>query len=102
MRRSTVRIAPSAGAAGVASAIAAQTPASVSAIEDAQSRLIAAALCFRAGTADPATLTLAADTASEQGGALPAGWLDVFRNAPNAGAADDATPAPAHRVDDSR
>lgn len=76
----------------VASAIAAQTPVSVSAIEDAQSRLIAAALLFRAGLADPATLTLAADTASEQGWRRPLlAWLDVLaQRAERAGAADEA------------
>ncbi len=76
----------------VASAIAAKTPVSVSAIEDAQSRLIAAALLFRAGLADPATLTLAADTASEQGWRRPLlAWLDVLaQRAERAGAADEA------------
>jgi ABC-type uncharacterized transport system YnjBCD substrate-binding protein len=64
----------------------------VSAIEDAQSRLIAAALLFRAGLADPATLTLAADTASEQGWRRPLlAWLDVLaQRAERAGAADEA------------
>lgn len=76
----------------VASAIAAKTPVSVSAIEDAQSRLIAAALLFRAGLADPATLTLAADTASEQGWRRPLlAWLEVLaQRAERAGAADEA------------
>lgn len=64
---------------GPAAAIAAKTPASVRDIDEPQSRLIAAALLFRAGLADPATLTLAADTASAQGWRRPLlAWLGVL------------------------
>lgn len=77
---------------GAAAAVAAQTPTSVQGIEDAQSRLIAAALLFRAGLADPATLMLAADTASAQGWRRPLlAWLEVLaQRAERAGAADEA------------
>lgn len=63
----------------IAAAIAAKTPVSVQAIDDPQSRLIAAAALFRAGLADPSTLTLAADTASAQGWRRPLlAWLGVL------------------------
>ena len=51
-----------------ASAIASQGRApSLQSVDDPLSRLIAAALLFRAGQADPSTIALAADTASAQG-----------------------------------
>lgn len=76
----------------VAAAIAAKTPASVQAVEDPQSRLIAAALLLRAGLADPATITLAGDTASAQGWRRPLlAWLEVQAvRAERAGATDEA------------
>lgn len=76
----------------VAAAIAAKTPLSVQNIEDPQSRLIAAALLLRARLADPATLTLAADTASSQGWRRPLlAWLEALAyRAEQAGAADEA------------
>lgn len=76
----------------VAAAIAAKTPLAVQSIEDPQSRLIAAALLLRARLADPATLTLAADTASAQGWRRPLlAWLEALAyRAEQAGAADEA------------
>ncbi|WP_298828493.1 hypothetical protein [uncultured Piscinibacter sp.] len=77
---------------GVAAAIAAKTPVAVQAVEDAQSRLIAAALLFRAGLADPATIALASDTASAQGWRRPLlAWLEVqAMRAERAGATEEA------------
>ena len=77
---------------GIASAIAAGTPMSVQGIEDPQSRLIAAALLLRARLAEPATLTLAAETASAQGWRRPLlAWLETLAyRADQAGAADEA------------
>lgn len=76
----------------VAAAIAAKTPLAVQSIEDPQSRLIAAALLLRARLADPATLTLAADTASAQGWRRPLlAWLEALAyRAEQAGATDEA------------
>ncbi len=76
----------------VAAAIAAKTPLAVQSIEDPQSRLIAAALLLRARLADPATLTLAAGTASAQGWRRPLlAWLEALAyRAEQAGAADEA------------
>ncbi len=76
----------------VAAAIAAKTPVSVQAIEDPQSRLIGAALLLRARLADPATLTLAADTASAQGWRRPLlAWLEALAyRAERAGATEEA------------
>lgn len=76
----------------IAAAVAAKTPVSVRAIDDPQSRLIAAAALFRAGLADPATLTLAADTASAQGWRRPLlSWLGVLvQRAERAGDAAEA------------
>ena len=64
----------------------------VQGIEDPQSRLIAAALLLRARLADPATLTLAADTASAQGWRRPLlAWLEAQAyRAEQAGASDEA------------
>lgn len=76
----------------VAAAISAKTPLAVQSIEDPQSRLIAAALLLRARLADPATLTLAADTASAQGWRRPLlAWLEALAyRAEQAGATDEA------------
>ncbi len=76
----------------VATAIAAKTPVVVQGIEDPQSRVIAAALLLRARLADPATLALAADTASAQGWRRPLlAWLEALAyRAEQAGAADEA------------
>ena len=66
--------------------------ASVQAIDDPLSRLIAAAVLFQAGKASPATITLAADTASAQGWRRPLlAWLEVLAlRAERAGAVDEA------------
>jgi hypothetical protein len=90
-RESIERLPPAQRAA--ASAIASQGPApSLQSIDDPLSRLIAAALLFRAGQADPATIALAADTASAQGWRRPLlAWLEVqARLAERAGANDEA------------
>ena len=65
---------------------------SLQAIDDPLSRLIAAALLFRAGKASPEMITLAADTASAQGWRRPLlAWLQVQAlRAERAGAADEA------------
>jgi hypothetical protein len=76
-----------------ASAIAIKgTAPSLQSVEDPLSRLITAALLFRAGQADPATIALAADTASAQGWRRPLlAWLDVQAQlAERAGANDEA------------
>ncbi len=76
-----------------ASAIASKgTAPSLQSVEDPLSRLIAAALLFRAGQADPATIALAADTASAQGWRRPLlAWLEVQAQlAERAGANDEA------------
>ena len=66
--------------------------ASLQAIDDPLSRLIAVALLFRAGKASPEMITLAADTASAQGWRRPLlAWLQVQAlRAERAGAADEA------------
>ena len=54
------------------------SPASVQAIADPLSRLIAVAVLFRAGKASPALIAQAADTASAQGWRRPLlAWLEV-------------------------
>lgn len=76
-----------------ASAIAIKgTAPSLQSVEDPLSRLIAAALLFRSGQADPACIALAADTASAQGWRRPLlAWLDVQAQlAERAGANDEA------------
>lgn len=75
-----------------ATAVASGGAASLQGIEDPQSRLIAAALLFRASLADPATITLAANTASAQGWRKPLlAWLGVLAlRADRAGDADAA------------
>lgn len=79
---------------GVAAALAGGriTLDAVAAIDDAQSRLIAIALLFQAGLADPALIARAADTASAQGWRRPLlAWLKVQqRLATQAGAAEEA------------
>lgn len=65
---------------GVAAALAGgqASRGAVAAIEDPQSRLIAIALLFQARQADPALITLAADTASAQGWRRPLlAWLKL-------------------------
>lgn len=62
------------------------------AIDDPLSRLIAIAVLFQAGQADPASLALATDTASQQGWRRPLlAWLEVQAlRAERAGATDEA------------
>lgn len=64
----------------------------VQGIDDPLSRLIAAAVLFQAGQASPATLALAADTASAQGWRRPLlAWLNVLAlRAERAGATAEA------------
>jgi len=70
-----------AGQQAAAAAVATGTeasPASVQAIDDPLSRLIAVAVLFQAGQASPAVIALAADTASAQGWRRPLlAWLNV-------------------------
>lgn len=76
-----------------ASAIASKSPAPpLQPVDDPLSRLIAAAVLFRAGQADPAIIALAADTASAQGWRRPLlAWLEVQAQlAERAGANDEA------------
>lgn len=77
---------------GTAAAIVSRGATSLADTEDPQSRLIAAALLLRAGLADPATITLAAETASAQGWRKPLlAWLGVLAlRAERAGDADAA------------
>jgi hypothetical protein len=89
--RAAIELLPPAQRAA-ASAIADKSTASLQPVEDPLSRLIAAALLFRAGQADPGTIALAADTASAQGWRRPLlAWLEVQAlRAERAGAADEA------------
>jgi hypothetical protein len=66
--------------------------ASLRAVEDPFSRLVAAAVLFEAGRANPSAIALAADTASAQGWRRPLlAWLKVqAMRAEKAGAADEA------------
>jgi hypothetical protein len=79
---------------GVAAALSggAATLAGVQAIDDPLSRLIAIAVLFEAGRADPAMIGLAAETASVQGWRRPLlAWLKVQAlRAERAGDADEA------------
>jgi hypothetical protein len=66
--------------------------AELQAIKDPFSRLVAAAVLFESGRADPATISLAVDTASGQGWRRPLlTWLNVqAARAEQAGALDEA------------
>jgi hypothetical protein len=61
-------------------------------IADPLSRLVAIAVLFQAGRADPSAMALAADTASQQGWRRPLlAWLEVqTQRAQKAGAAEEA------------
>lgn len=90
--REAIELLPPAQRA-TASAIASKaTAVSLQSVDDPLSRLIAAALLLRAGQADPATIALAADTASAQGWRRPLlAWLEVQAlRAERAGASDEA------------
>jgi len=86
------RLPPAQRAVAAAIAGADASLGSVQGIEDPLSRLIAVALLFQAGKASPATITLAADTASAQGWRRPLlAWLEVQAlRAEKAGEADEA------------
>ena len=86
------RLPPAQRAVAAAVAGGDAAAAGVQGIDDPLSRLIAAAVLFQAGKASPATLALAADTASAQGWRRPLlAWLNVLAlRAERAGAADEA------------
>jgi hypothetical protein len=86
------RLPPAQQPAAAAVAGGDASTASVQAIDDPLSRLIAAAVLFRAGKASPATIALAAETASAQGWRRPLlAWLEVLAlRAERGGAADEA------------
>lgn len=86
------RLPPAQQAAAAAVAGGEASSAGVQGIEDPLSRLIAAAVLFQAGKASPATIALAADTASAQGWRRPLlAWLEVLAlRAERGGAADEA------------
>ncbi len=71
---------------------AAASAASVAAVADPQSRLVAAGVLFRRGLADPAVISSAIDTASAQGWRRPLlAWLKVEQaRAERSGAGDAA------------
>ena len=72
------RLPPAQQAAAAAVAGGAASPASVQAVDDPLSRVIAVAVLFQAGQASPALIALAADTASAQGWHRPLlAWLKV-------------------------
>jgi len=66
--------------------------AALRAIEDPLSRLVAAAVLFEAGRADPQVIAIAIDAASSQGWRRPLlAWLGVeLRRAEQAGASEEA------------
>jgi len=86
------RLPPAQQAVAAAVAGGDATTASVQGIEDPLSRLIAVAVLFQAGKASPATIGLAADTASAQGWRRPLlAWLEVLAlRAERGGAPDEA------------
>ena len=86
------RLPPAQRAVAVAVAGGDAPAAGIQGIDDPLSRLIAAAVLFQAGKASPATLALAADTASAQGWRRPLlAWLNVLAlRAERAGAVDEA------------
>ena len=86
------RLPPAQRAVAAAVAGGDATTAGVQGIEDPLSRLIAVAVLFQAGKASPATIALAAETASAQGWRRPLlAWLEVLAlRAERGGAADEA------------
>lgn len=86
------RLPPAQQAVAAAVAGGEASTATVQAIDDPLSRLICVAVLFQAGKASPATMALAADTASAQGWRRPLlAWLEVLAlRAERAGAADEA------------
>lgn len=91
-REDIERLPPAQQAVARALASGDASAANVQGIDDPLSRLIAVALLFQAGKASPATITLAADTASAQGWRRPLlAWLEVLAlRAERGGAADEA------------
>ncbi len=91
-REAIERLPPAQRAVAAAVAGGDAPAASVQGIDDALSRLIAAAVLFQAGQASPTTLAFAADTASAQGWRRPLlAWLEVLAmRAERAGAIDEA------------
>jgi hypothetical protein len=73
-------------------ASSAKSPGAMPSIRDPFSRLVAVAVLFESGRADPAAIELAVDTASEQGWRRPLlAWLNVQAlRAQKAGATDEA------------
>jgi hypothetical protein len=90
-REDIERLPPAQQAVAAAVAGGDMPAASVQGIDDPLSRLIAAAVLFQAGKASPATLALAADTASAQGWRRPLlAWLEVLAlRAERSGAVDE-------------
>ncbi len=86
------RLPPAQRAAAAAVAGGAAQAAGVQPSDDPLATLIAAAVLFQAGTASPALITQAAETASAQGWRRPLlAWLEVLAlRAERAGAADEA------------
>ena len=86
------RLPPAQRAVALALAGPATATPDLQTIEDPLSRLIAVAVLFQAGKASPATITLAAETASAQGWRRPLlAWLEVLAlRAEKTGAADEA------------
>jgi len=91
-REDIERLPPAQQAVAAAVAGGDMSAATVQGIDDPLSRLIAAAVLFQAGKASPATLALAADTASAQGWRRPLlAWLEVLAlRAERSGAVDEA------------
>jgi hypothetical protein len=90
-REDIERLPPAQQAVAAAVAGGDMPAARVQDIDDSLSRLIAAAVLFQAGKASPATLALAADTASAQGWRRPLlAWLEVLAlRAERSGAVDE-------------
>ena len=91
-RQDIERLPPAQQAVATALEVGNASTANVQAIDDPLSRLIAAAVLFQAGQASPATIALAAETASAQGWRRPLlAWLEVLSlRAERAGAVDEA------------
>jgi len=87
-----IDLLPAAQRAVAASSNPETASASLRAVEDPFSRLVAAAVLFEAGRANPSAITLAVDTASSQGWRRPLlAWLNVqAMRAEKAGATDEA------------
>lgn len=91
-RENVALLPPAQQAAAAAIASGAAAPPDLRSVDDPLSRLIAAALLWRAGQASPETIELATQTASAQGWRRPLlAWLQVQAlRAERAGATDEA------------